>query len=72
MSFMDKKGRGAYKRAGNVNATKTETTASKIHNPHANRLVQSPPQAGTQTKTNILIIVANPIGNVPRNIDCTG
>lgn len=30
------------------------------------------PQAGTQTKTIILIIVASPMGNVPRNSDCAG
>lgn len=31
-----------------------------------------PPQAGTQIATNMLMIVANPIGNVPRNSDWTG
>lgn len=30
------------------------------------------PHAGTQTKTIIFTIVASPIGNVPRNKDCTG
>lgn len=39
--------------------------------PHATYGV-APPQAGTQTATNMLISVANPIGAVPRKSDCTG
>jgi hypothetical protein len=36
------------------------------------KLVAHSPHAGTQTKQNILTIVARPIGNVPMNMDCTG
>lgn len=48
----------------------TETTASKIHMPHAKFLAQSP-HAGTQTSQNIEMIVVSPIGNVPMKSDCT-
>lgn len=46
-------------------------TAS-IHQRVQARVVAQEPQAGTQTKTIILIIVARPIGNVPTNRDWTG
>jgi hypothetical protein len=44
------------------------TTESINHIAHASVTAQGP-HIGTQTKTNILIIVANPMGNVPRNKD---
>ena len=44
------------------------TTVSTHHIAHANCTAQGP-QAGTQTKTNMLIIVANPMGTVPRKSD---
>lgn len=49
----------------------TETTASKIHNPQAKLRVQSP-QAGTQTRQIMVMIVDNPIGKVPRYMDWMG
>lgn len=60
-----------YRTNGKDNAVVTEITASKIHNPHAKYRAHSP-QTGTHTKTNMLTIVASPIGKVPMNIDCTG
>jgi hypothetical protein len=56
---------------GRERAVMTDTTASKIHRPHAKYRAHSP-HAGTQTRQNILIIVASPMGNVPMNMDCTG
>lgn len=49
----------------------TDVTAS-IHQRVQARVVAQEPQAGTQTKTIILIIVARPIGNVQTNRDWTG
>lgn len=60
-----------HSKKGRERAVMTEKIASKIHKPQAKLRVQSP-QAGTQTKQNMLMIVANPIGNVPMNMDWTG
>ena len=61
----------SYMINGNTKHVSTENTASVIHNPQAKSLAQTP-HAGTQTKQNMLMIVARPMGKVPRNIDCAG
>jgi hypothetical protein len=57
-----------HRSTGSVQAMITETTASKIHIAQAKFRAHSP-HAGTQTKTNMLMIVAKPMGKVPMNID---
>lgn len=56
---------------GSVKQVARDTAASNHHSAQAN-FHQFPPHAGTQTKTIMLMIVANPIGNVPIKRLCAG
>ena len=62
---------GIYICNGSQRQQATLTITSSHHIPQATYGVE-PPHAGTQIATNMLTMVANPIGNVPRKSDCTG
>ena len=61
----------AYMIKGSPRQVAADIAASIHHSPQAT-FHQDPPQLGTQTNAVMLIMVARPIGNVPRNKLCAG